>query len=107
MSVFGILPSLEIHSGMWPGYVFSRFHEHVFPFVGFKSFLAFCPFRNARKHEIRLYIFLVFMSVFGILPIFEMHLEACGPVIFFFVFMRDLKTSYQSKFQKRCPTKMK
>ena len=44
MSVFGIWPILEIRRGMRPRYIFSRSHEHFFAFVGFKLFLAFCPF---------------------------------------------------------------
>ena len=49
MSVFGIWPILEIHRGMWPNDIFSHFHEHVFAFVGFKLFLAFCPFLKSTE----------------------------------------------------------
>ena len=64
MSVVGIWPIFEMHRCMWPGYTFSRFHE---------CFWHSAHFRNAQGHVAWLYIFLVFMSVVGILPIFEMH----------------------------------
>ena len=64
MSVFGIWPIFEMHRGMWPAYTFFRFHER---------FWHSAHFRYAQRHVARLYIFLVFMSVFGIWPIFEMH----------------------------------
>ena len=116
MSVFGIWLIFEIQRSMLPGYIFSRFHEHFLHLLVSNCFWHFAHFRNAQKHAIRSYIFLVFTSVFGILPIFEMHKsmrsghtffsfsqvflafcpflkcsEACGLVIFFLVFMRDLK----------------
>ena len=62
-----------MHRGMWPGYTFSRFHEHFFAFVGIKLFLAFCPFSK--------------------------RTEACDPVIFFLVFMGDLKKVIEVNFR--------
>ena len=73
MSVFGIWPILENRRGMWPGYIFSGFHEHVFAFVGFKSFLVFCPFSKCA--------------------------DVCGPVVFFLVFMSDLKEVIKVNFR--------
>ena len=99
MSVFGILPIFKIYRGMLPGYIFSRFHECVFAFVGVNRFWHFAHFRNAQKHAIRLYIFLVFMSVFGILPIFETHKGMWFGHIFS-RFHAQPQKSYQSKFQK-------
>ena len=101
--VFGILPILEIHRGMWSGYIFSRFDEHL---LVSNRFWHFAHFRNAQKHAIRLYVFLVLMSVFGILPILEMHRGMWSGHIFSRFHARPQK-SYQSKFQKRCPTKIK
>ena len=106
MRVFWHLANFRNTPGMLPGYIFSRFHEHVFAFVGFKRFRHFVHFRNAQKHAIRLYIFLVFMSIFGILPIFEMHGGRWSGHIFSRFHARPQK-SYQSKFQKCCPTKIK
>ena len=83
MSVFGIWPILEIHRGMWPGYIFSRFYEHFFAFVGFKSFLAFCPFSKCTKACDPVIHFSRFMCVFGILPIFEMHKNMRSGYTFF------------------------
>ena len=83
---------------MWPGYIFSRFPEHFFAYAGFKSFSAFAHFRNARKHAIRLYIFLVFMSVFGFLSMFEMHKGLWSGHIFS-RFMRDLKKVIKVNFR--------
>ena len=48
MSIFGIWSIFEMHRGMWPGYLFSRFHE---------SFWHFAHFGNTRKHVVRSYIF--------------------------------------------------
>ena len=67
---------------MWSGHIFSLFHGHFFAFVGFKSFWHFAHFRNAQKQAIRLYIFLLVMSVFGIWPIFEMHRDMWSGHIF-------------------------
>ena len=59
IGVFGIWPILEIHRHV-DRLIFSRFHEHFFAFIGFKSFLAFGPFLKCTK--------------------------ACDPVIHFFRF---------------------
>ena len=108
MSVFGIWPIFEMHRGMWPAYTFSRFHErfwHLLVSNRFwyllvsNRFWHFAHFRNAQKHAIPSYIFLVFMSVFGILPIFEMHRGMWSSHIFSRFHARPQK-SYQSKFQE-------
>ena len=83
--------------------VFMRIFLHL---LVSNRFWHFAHFRNAQRHAIQLYIFFVLMSVFGILPIFEMH-RGMWPDHIFLVFMRDLKKSYQSKFQNCCPTKIK
>ena len=81
ISVFGIWPIFEIHRGMWPDHIFSRFLLRFFAFVGFKSFLAFCPFSKCIE-------------------------GMCSGHIFSRFHARPQK-SYQSKFQKCCPTKIK
>ena len=105
MSIFGIWPILEIHRGMWFGYIFSCFYEHFFAF-GFKSFLAFCPFSKCTKVCDPVVQFSHFMSVFGILAIFKMHKGMWSSDIFF-LFHAQPQKSYQSEVQKRCPTKIK
>ena len=89
---FGICSIFKMHRGMWPGYPFSRFHEHfwhllvsnrVWHLLVTIRVWHFAHFRNAQKLAIRSYTFLVFMSVFGILPIFEMHRGMCSGHTFF------------------------
>ena len=99
MSVFGILPIFEMHRGMWPGYTFSRFHERFCHLLVSNCFWHVAHFRNAQKHAIRSYIFLVFTSVFGILPIFEMHRRHVVWSYIFLVFMRDLKKVIEVNFR--------
>ena len=77
--------------------IFSRSHE---------CFWHFAHFRNAQRHVAQLYIFFVFMSVFGILIIFEMHRGIWCNQYFSYFHARPQK-SYQSKFQKCCPTKIR
>ena len=84
---------------MLPGYTFSRFHEHFLHLLVSNCFWHFAHFRNAQKHAILLYIFLVFASVFGILPIFEMLTGMWSGHIFSRFHARPQK-SYQSKCQK-------
>ena len=50
-----------------------RLLNFLFTLVLFHRFWHSAHFRNAQRHAARLYIFLVFMSVFGIWPIFEIH----------------------------------
>ena len=69
-------------------------------------FWHFAHFRNAQSHAIRLYIFLVFMSVFDIWPILEIHRGMWSGNIFS-RFHAQPQKSYQSKFQKCCPTIIK
>ena len=97
--VFGIWLIFEIQRGMLPGYIFSRFHEHFLHLLVSNCFWHFAHFRNAQKHAIRSYIFLVFASVFGILPIFEM-LRGMWSGHIFSRFLARPQKSYQSKFQK-------
>ena len=70
-------------------YIFSRFHERFWYFAHFRNaqrhvvrsyffsfsraFLVFCPFSKRTEACDPVIFFLVFMSVFGILLIFEMH----------------------------------
>ena len=89
-TVFGIRPIFEMHRGMWPGYTFSRFHERFWQLAHFRNtqrhvarlfifllssaFLAFCPFwKHTEACGGQVIHFLVFMSVFGSWPIFEIH----------------------------------
>ena len=68
-------------------------------------FWHFAHFQNAQRHAIQLYIFLVFMSLFGILPIFEMSRCMWSGHIFSGFYGRPQK-SYPSKFQKCYPTEI-
>ena len=98
MSVFGIWPIFEIHRGMWPGYIFSRFPERFFAFVGFKSFLVFYPFSKCTKGCGPVIHFTRFVSVFGIWPIFEIHRGMWSGHIFS-RFMRDLTKVIKVNFR--------
>ena len=66
-----------MYRGMWPGYTFSRFHER---------FWHLAHFRNAQKHVAQLFIFSLSRAFLAFCPISK-HTEACGPVIHFLVFM--------------------
>ena len=125
LTVFGIRPIFEMHRGMWPGYTFFSFSRAFLVFCPFSKYTeAFCPvifflvfmsvflhllvsnrfwhfahFRNAQKHAIRLYIFLVFMSVFGILSIFEIYRGMWSGHIFS-RFHAQPQKSNQTTFQK-------
>ena len=98
VSVFGIWPIFEMHRGMWPGYTCSRFPEHFFAFVGFKSFLAFYPFSKCTKACDPVIHFTRFKSVFGIWPIFEIHRGMWSGHIFS-RFMRDLTKVIKVNFR--------
>ena len=77
MSVFGIWPIFEMHRGMWPGYSFSRFQER---------FWHFAHFVITQRHVVRSYIF-SFSRAFLAFGPFSKYTEACGPIIFFLVFI--------------------
>ena len=104
-TVFGIRPIFEIHRGMWPGYAFFRFHERFWHLV---------HFRNAQRHVARLYFFSFSLAFFFAFVGFKLCLAFCpfskctggmcsGHI--FFCFHAWPQKSYQSKFQKCCPTK--
>ena len=77
MSVFGIWPIFEMHRGMWPGYSFSRFQER---------FWHFAHFVITQRHVVRSYIFSFSRASLAFGP-FSKYTEACGPIIFFLVFI--------------------
>ena len=81
MNVFGIWSVFEIHRGMWPDYIFSRFLMSVFCICWLQIVLAFCPFSKCTGGMWSGHIF----SRFHARP----------------------QKSYQSKFQKCCPTNIK
>ena len=106
-TVFGIRPISKIHRGMWPCYTFSRFRELFFAFiVGFKSFLAFCPFSKCTKACNPFKPFSRFHERFWHFAIFEIHRGMWSCHIFSRFHERPQK-SYQRKFQKCCPTKIR
>ena len=102
MSIFGIWPILEIRRGMRPGYILSRFQEHCFALVGFKLFLAFCPFSKRTEACDPVIHLSRFHERFWHLAHFRNTQEAFAPVILFLVFMGDLKkvkVNFRSVFQ--------
>ena len=105
-TVFGIRPIFEMHRGMWLGYTFSRFHERFWHLV---------HFRNTQRHVARLYFFSFSLAFFCICwlqivlafcPFSKCTGGMCSGHIFSRFHARPQK-SYQSKFQKCCPTKIK
>ena len=81
----------------------------------FVPFLAFGPFSKGTEDVARLYLFLVFMSIFCIcwfhnrfwhLAHFQNALSHVAP-LYFSRFHERPQKSYQSKFQKCCLSKIK
>ena len=97
-TVFGIRPFFEMHRGMWSGHIFSRFYERVWHLV---------RFRNTQRHVARLYFFSFSLAFFAFVGFksfwhfahFRNVQEACAPVIFFLVFMHDLKKVIKVNFR--------
>ena len=97
-TVFGIRPFFEMHRGMWSGHIFSRFYERFWHLV---------RFRNTQRHVARLYFFSFSLAFFAFVGFklfrhfarFRNVQEACAPVIFFLVFMRDLKKVIKVNFR--------
>ena len=97
-TVFGIRPFFEMHRGMWSGHIFSRFYERFWHLV---------RFRNTQRHVARLYFFSFSLAFFAFVGFklfrhfahFRNVQEACAPVIFFLVFMHDLKKVIKVNFR--------